>query len=50
VLTRPGRYKPVADNLQVKEVVVGEVSAAGAMYSASIPKKPNASAAIVSRC
>src|SRR5271157_3571227 len=24
VLTRPGRYKPVADNLQVKEVVVGE--------------------------
>jgi hypothetical protein len=24
VLTRPGRYRPVADNLQVKEVVVGE--------------------------
>jgi Transposase DDE domain len=24
VLARPGRYKPVADNLQVKEVVVGE--------------------------
>jgi DDE family transposase len=24
VLTRPGRYKPVADNLQVKEVVVGD--------------------------
>jgi hypothetical protein len=24
VLTRPGRYKPVADNLQVKEVMVGE--------------------------
>jgi DDE family transposase len=24
VLSRPGRYKPVADNLQVKEVVVGE--------------------------
>jgi transposase len=24
VLTRPGRYKPVADNLQVKEVAVGE--------------------------
>jgi Transposase DDE domain len=24
VLTRPGRYKTVADNLQVKEVVVGE--------------------------
>jgi hypothetical protein len=24
VLTRPGRYKPVADNLHVKEVVVGE--------------------------
>src|SRR3954464_16055957 len=24
VLTRPGRYKPVADNLQGKEVVVGE--------------------------
>jgi hypothetical protein len=24
VLTRPGRYKPVADNLEVKEVVVGE--------------------------
>jgi hypothetical protein len=24
VLTRPGRYKPIADNLQVKEVVVGE--------------------------
>jgi hypothetical protein len=24
VLTRPGRYKPVADNLQVKEVGVGE--------------------------
>jgi hypothetical protein len=24
VLTRPGRYKPVADNLQVKEVVAGE--------------------------
>ncbi len=24
VLTRPGRYKPVAGNLQVKEVVVGE--------------------------
>jgi hypothetical protein len=24
VLTRPGRYEPVADNLQVKEVVVGE--------------------------
>ena len=24
VLTRPGRYKPVADNLLVKEVVVGE--------------------------
>jgi transposase len=24
VLTRPGRYKPMADNLQVKEVVVGE--------------------------
>src|SRR3984957_5576321 len=24
VLIRPGRYKPVADNLQVKEVVVGE--------------------------
>src|ERR1700720_395498 len=24
VLTRPGRYKPVADNLAVKEVVVGE--------------------------
>src|SRR6202165_2155007 len=24
VLTRAGRYKPVADNLQVKEVVVGE--------------------------
>src|SRR5271155_1456437 len=24
VLTRPGRYKPVADNLQVKEVVVGK--------------------------
>jgi hypothetical protein len=24
VLTRPGRYKPVADNLQIKEVVVGE--------------------------
>src|SRR5271167_289550 len=24
VLTRPGRYKPVADHLQVKEVVVGE--------------------------
>src|ERR1700723_1924452 len=24
VLPRPGRYKPVADNLQVKEVVVGE--------------------------
>jgi len=24
VLSRPGRYKPVADNLQVKEVVVGD--------------------------
>jgi Transposase DDE domain len=24
VLSRPGRYKPVADNLQIKEVVVGE--------------------------
>jgi Transposase DDE domain len=24
VLARPGRYKPVADNLQVKEVVVGD--------------------------
>jgi hypothetical protein len=24
VLNRPGRYKPVADNLQVKEVVVGD--------------------------
>ena len=24
VLTRPGRYKPVADNLQIKEVIVGE--------------------------
>ena len=24
VLTRPGRYKPVADNLQVKEVWVGD--------------------------
>ena len=24
VLTRPGRYKPVADNLQIKEIVVGE--------------------------
>src|SRR4051794_17469892 len=24
VLTRPGRYKPVADNLHVKEVVVGD--------------------------
>ena len=24
VLTRPGRYKPVADNLQIKEVVVGD--------------------------
>jgi hypothetical protein len=24
VLSRPGRYRPVADNLQVKEVVVGE--------------------------
>lgn len=24
VVTRPGRYKPVADNLQVKEVVVGQ--------------------------
>jgi hypothetical protein len=24
VLTRPGRYRPVADNLEVKEVVVGE--------------------------
>src|SRR5690348_10466408 len=24
VLTRPGRYEPVADNLQVKEVVVGD--------------------------
>jgi hypothetical protein len=24
VLTRPGRYKPIADNLQLKEVVVGE--------------------------
>jgi Transposase DDE domain len=24
VLTRPGRYRPVANNLQVKEVVVGE--------------------------
>jgi Transposase DDE domain len=24
VLTRPGRYKPIADNLQIKEVIVGE--------------------------
>jgi hypothetical protein len=24
VLTRPGRYEPVADNLQVKEVVISE--------------------------
>ena len=24
MLTRQGRYKPVADNLQIKEVVVGE--------------------------
>ena len=24
VLSRPGRYKPVADNLRVKEVIVGD--------------------------
>jgi hypothetical protein len=44
VLTRPGHYKPVADNLQVKE----EVSGANATCCASIPTK--LSAFIANRC
>ena len=51
VLTRPGRYKPVADNLQVKEVVGRRWRAAQALRA--LPqsrKRPNASAAVVSSC
>ena len=50
VLTRPGRYKQVADNLQVKEVLVGDGERRSAMCSASIPKKPNANVRAARRC
>ena len=51
VLTRPGRYKQVADNLQVKEVWSAMASGANAMSSASIRTRRNANASAVrSRC
>jgi hypothetical protein len=50
VLTRPGRYKQVADNLQVKEVWVGDASGASATCSASIRKRPNANVNVARSC
>ena len=44
VLTRPGRYKQVADNLQVKEVSVGDGErGASAMCCASTHKRRSVS-------
>ena len=50
VLTRPGRYKQVADNLQVKGCGSARASDASATSSASIRKRPNANARVASSC
>lgn len=47
VLTRCGRFREVAPNLQVMEVVVGDGVATSC---ASIPRKPSANAGIGRRC
>ena len=41
VLTRQGRYRQVADNLQVKEIWVGEGERRNAMCCVSILSRPN---------
>jgi hypothetical protein len=50
VLSRPGRYRKVADNLEVKEVWVGTGERRKVMCCASILPKPSASASIAPRC
>lgn len=50
VVNRPGRYQKVAQNLQVKEVVVGDGERRRATSCASIRKKPSASVSTESRC
>jgi hypothetical protein len=46
VLSQPGRFTTVKDNLQAKEVIIGD---GGAIFSATTPKKRRGSAAIGKR-
>src|SRR5690242_1009906 len=50
VLTRPGRYKQVADNLQVKEVWVGDGERRKRYVLCLIRKRRNANARVASSC